>query len=258
VLFICDNVLPHEHRPGDRLFTRYAFGAVDYFIVQSAAVEKDLRTVHPTAVYRFAPHPVYTIFGTAMDKQKARQRLGVSDERIVLFFGYIRRYKGLHVLLSALQEVRKTLPVRLLVVGEFYVDRAEYQKQIRELGLQDAVTVYADYVPNDKVAEFFSAADVVVLPYISATQSGITQIAYNFDKPVIASDVGGLAEVVKDGTTGIIVPPDQPHRLAEALLRYYRDGLEATMVPRVMEEKRLYSWDHFVEAIEALYGERGR
>ena len=258
VLFICDNVLPHEHRPGDRLFTRYAFGAVDYFIVQSAAVEKDLRSVHPTAVYRFAPHPVYTIFGTAMDKQKARQRLGVSDERIVLFFGYIRRYKGLHVLLSALQEVRKTLPVRLLVVGEFYVDRAEYQKQIQELGLQDAVTVYADYVPNDKVAEFFSAADVVVLPYISATQSGITQIAYNFDKPVIASDVGGLAEVVKDGTTGIIVPPDQPHRLAEALLRYYRDGLEAIMVPRVMEEKRLYSWDHFVEAIEALYGERGR
>jgi glycosyltransferase involved in cell wall biosynthesis len=97
-----------------------------------------------------------------------------------------------------------------------------------------------------------------VLPYISATQSGITQIAYNFDKPVIASDVGGLAEVVKDGTTGIIVSPGQPHLLAEALLRYYRDGLESVMVPRVMEEKRLYSWDHFVEAIEALYGEPGR
>ena len=117
VLFICDNVLPHERRPGDRLFTRYAFNAGDYFIVQSAAVERDLKAVHPNAVYRFAPHPVYTIFGQAMEKHEARRLLGLTEERIVLFFGYVRRYKGLQVLLSALQEVRKTLPVRLLVGG---------------------------------------------------------------------------------------------------------------------------------------------
>jgi len=258
VLFICDNVLPHEHRPGDRLFTRYAFGAVDYFIVQSAAVERDLRTVHPKAVYRFAPHPVYTIFGKEMDKQVARRQLGITDDRVILFFGYIRRYKGLHVLLSAVQEARKTVSLRLLVVGEFYTDQEEYRKQIEQLGLQDCVTVYAEYVPNDKVAAFFSAADVVVLPYISATQSGITQIAYNFNKPVIASDVGGLAEVVKDGITGIIVPPNEPVRLAQALTEYYHRNLEAAMTPRVIEEKRLYSWEHFVEAIEALSGEQPR
>lgn len=256
VLFICDNVLPHERRPGDRVFTRYAFNAGDYFIVQSAAVERDLRIVHPEAVYRFAPHPVYTIFGQAMDKHEARRLLGLAEERIVLFFGYVRRYKGLQVLLSALQEVRKTLPVRLLVVGEFYVDQAEYQKQIEDLGLQSAVTVVGDYVPNDRVAAYFSAADVVILPYLSATQSGITQIAYNFDKPVIASDVGGLAEVVRDGVTGTIVPPNQPGILAEAILEYYHRNLEATMVPRVREEKRLYSWDYFVEAIEALCREQ--
>jgi len=258
VLFICDNVLPHERRPGDKLFTRYAFSAGDYFIVQSAAVERDLKTVHPNAVYRFAPHPVYTIFGKAMEKHEARRLLGLAEERIVLFFGYVRRYKGLQILLSALQEVRKTLPVRLLVVGEFYVDQAEYQKQIEDLGLQSSVTVVADYVPNDRVAAYFSAADVVILPYLSATQSGITQIAYNFDKPVIASDVGGLAEVVKHGVTGTIVPPNQPGLLAEAILEYYRRNLEAAMVPRVKEEKRLYSWDYFVEAIEALCREQSR
>ena len=256
VLFICDNVLPHERRPGDKLFTRYAFSAGDYFIVQSAAVERDLKTVHPNAVYRFAPHPVYTIFGKAMEKHEARRLLGLAEERIVLFFGYVRRYKGLQILLSALQEVRKTLPVHLLVVGEFYVDQAEYQKQIEDLGLQSSVTVVADYVPNDRVAAYFSAADVVILPYLSATQSGITQIAYNFDKPVIASDVGGLAEVVKHGVTGTIVPPNQPGLLAEAILEYYRRNLEAAMVPRVKEEKRLYSWDYFVEAIEALCREQ--
>ena len=114
----------------------------------------------------------------------------------------------------------------------------------------------ADYVPNDRVAAYFSAADVVILPYLSATQSGITQIAYNFDKPVIASDVGGLAEVVKHGVTGTIVPPNQPGLLAEAILEYYHRNLEATMVPRVKEEKRLYSWDYFVEAIEALCREQ--
>ncbi|HSQ76171.1 MAG TPA: glycosyltransferase [Bacteroidota bacterium] len=258
VLFICDNVLPHERRPGDKVFTRYAFSAGDYFIVQSAAVERDLRSVYPDAVYRFAPHPVYTIFGQAMDKHEARRLLGLAEERIVLFFGYVRRYKGLQVLLSALQEVRKTLPVRLLVVGEFYVDQAEYQKQIEDLGLQSAVTVVGDYVPNDRVAAYFSAADVVILPYLSATQSGITQIAYNFDKPVIASDVGGLAEVVKNGVTGTIVPPNQPGILAGAILEYYHRNLEATMVPRVQEEKRLYSWDYFVEAIEALCREQPR
>jgi len=245
-------VLPHEHRPGDTLFTRYAFKPVDYFIVQSAAVERDLLAVYPKAVYRFAPHPVYTLFGQALEKHEARHLLGLSDERIMLFFGYIRRYKGLHVLLTALHEVRKTLPVRLLVVGEFYVDQAEYRKQIDDLGLRDAVTLVADYVPNDRVAAYFSAADAVILPYLSATQSGITQIAYNFDRPVIASDVGGLAEVIKDGVTGTIVPPNEPGRLARAMLEYYQRNLEASMVPRVKEEKRLYSWDYFVEAIEAL------
>jgi glycosyltransferase involved in cell wall biosynthesis len=255
VLFICDNVLPHEKRPFDKLFTQYAFSAVEGFIVQSAAVEQALLSLKRNAVYRFAPHPVYNIFGAGIEKEAAKKQLGISDERVLLFFGYVRRYKGLHVLLDAMKLVIQKLPIRLLVVGEFYADEDKYRAQIRDLGLENVVSVHSDYVPNDRVGVYFSAADAVVLPYISATQSGIAQIAFNFDLPVIATDVGGLGEVVHDGQTGLLAPPNDAAALAEKILALYAGDTAERLSKQVMQEKGKYSWENFVGKIEELAGQ---
>jgi glycosyltransferase involved in cell wall biosynthesis len=256
VLFICDNVVPHERRLGDATFTRFAFRFVDYFIVQSKSVESDLRRFAPTARYAFVPHPIYDVFGGLLPKTEARRQLRLPDERIILSFGYVRKYKGLHLLLDALQLVIRQIPVKLLVVGEFYDNEENYRRKIQDLGLTDHVMVYSHYIPNEQVAVYFSACDVVVLPYISATQSGIVQLAYNFDKPVIATDVGGLSEVVIDGITGFIVSPSDPARLSQAIVRYYQEAREPDFIKNVRTEKAKYSWDRMVQAVEGFMTER--
>jgi glycosyltransferase involved in cell wall biosynthesis len=252
VLFICDNVVPHERRFADAALTKFAFRFADYFIVQSRSVERDLQEFVRNARYAFVPHPIYNVFGSAFPKAEARKRLGLADERIILFFGYVRRYKGLHLLLEAMPQVLKHIPVTLLIVGEFYEDEKIYRKEIQRLGLADHVIIRSQYVPNDEVALYFSACDVVVLPYISATQSGIVQIAYHFDKPVIATDVGGLAEVIIDNRTGFIVPPLDPTMLSASIVRFYQEAKESAFIKNVQQEKTKYSWDHMVEAIERL------
>jgi glycosyltransferase involved in cell wall biosynthesis len=252
VLYICDNVVPHEHRPFDAAFTRYAFRSVDHFIVQSRTVERQLNEFWPGASHRLAPHPVYDIFGAPMDKQEARRILGIRGTRVLLFFGYVRAYKGLQVLIRAIAALPGEMDLHLMVVGEFYDDEQKYRSLIRDLGLEDRVTINSDYVPNEMVGRYFSASDAVVLPYVSATQSGIAQIAYNFDKPVIATDVGGLAEVIIDGETGYIVPPEDASRLAAAIQKFYDDGREAAFAARVRDEKGKYSWDNMVASIEDL------
>jgi len=252
VLFICDNVLPHERRPFDTAFTRYAFSPVDYFLVQSDAVEKDLNDFWPAAVYRKVPHPVYTMFGTPVDKGEAKKALGIRAERVLLFFGYVRKYKGLGVLLKALAKVLTQLDVHLIVAGEFYDDEQKYRALIEELRIASRVTVNSNYLPNEDVGQYFGAADAVVLPYVSATQSGIAQIAYNFGKPVIATDVGGLGEVVHDNRTGFLVPPNDPDALAAAIVRFYREAKESVFAEEVKREKIKYSWENFVRNIEEL------
>lgn len=257
VLFICDNIVPHERRPGDMLLTRYAFRQADGFIVQSGAVERDLNEHFPGSTYRNVPHPAYEYFGDAIPKEQARELLGISAPHVVLYFGYVRRYKGLLVLIDAMQEIRKQRgrDILLLVVGEFYDDEAKYRARVQDLNLDACIRFVSGYVPNDQVVHYFSAADVVALPYLSATQSGITQIAYNFDKPVIATDVGGLAEVILNNTTGFIVPPDNAPALADAIIKYYDEGKEEDFVAHVKIEKRKYSWENLVQNIEELIGE---
>ncbi len=252
VVAICDNVIPHEHRPGDAMFTRYAFKFVDAFIVQSDTVEKDLLTAVENPRYKKVPHPVYEIFGLPIEKSEARAALNIRDEKVILFFGYIRPYKGLHVMIDAMKEVKKSFRVKLLVVGEFYGDEEKYRWHISDAQVRDVIDVVSDYVPTEKVGEYFSAADAVILPYLSATQSGIAQIAYNFNKPVIATDVGGLAEVVVDGISGLVVPPNNPSKLADAIKRFYSENLEETFSAGAAREKKKYSWDRMVEAIEQL------
>lgn len=249
VLFICDNVIPHERRLGDVAFTKYAFKQADYFIVQSEAVEKDLLRYFPNAKYKKTPHPVYNIFGSALPKTDARQLLGISLKKVILYFGYVRPYKGLPILIDAMKELSDVL---LLVIGEFYDNEANYRNQVKELGLEARIRFVANYIPNDQVRLYFSAADVVVLPYLSATQSGITQIAYNFNKPVIATNVGGLAEVVIHKKTGYIVPPNDPHALAAAIEQFYTEDRETEFAANVRKEKNKYTWESLVDAIEKL------
>jgi len=252
ILFICDNVIPHEKRPGDSMLTRFAFREVDFFIVQSKAVERELIAFHPSAQYRFVPHPVYEIFGRGLRKSEARKKLRIKDERVILFFGFVRKYKGLHTLLDAMPRILGKIKLRLLVVGEFYGDENAYRKQMSDLGLAQNVSAYSEYVANEDVGKYFSACDVVVLPYVSATQSGIVQIAYQFDKPVIATDVGGLAEVVLDRKTGFIVPPENPNALADAVVRFYKEKREQQFRVNILREKKKYSWIALVKGIEQL------
>lgn len=255
VMLLCHNIIPHERRPGDTLFTSYMFNAADYFIVQSDAVEHDLTMFRPGATYRKIPHPVYSMFGSPGDKRVAQQAIGIETEHVILFFGYVRAYKGVHILLDAMAQLKQRFSVTLLLVGEFYDDQEKYMTQIRSLGLESCVTVHSDYVPNDEVALYFSAADAVVLPYLSATQSGIAQIAYNFDKPVIASNSGGLAEVVRDGLTGYLVKPNSADALAGAIARFFEENKESEFVANVRMEKKRYTWEAMAKAIEELVGQ---
>ncbi|MDL1892990.1 glycosyltransferase [Sphingobacteriales bacterium CHB3] len=256
VLFLCHNIAPHERRPGDIVFTRFALKTADFYIVQSDAVERDLKKFFPGAMYRKIPHPVYNIFGSPVEKRAAREQLGITDERVLLCFGYVRAYKGLRTMLEAMPMILKEMSVRLLVVGEFYDTRETYEQLISDYGLRHNVTVVSDYVANETVALYFSAANVAMLPYTSATQSGIAQIAYNFNKPVIATNVGGLGEVVRDGVTGFVVPPKDPEALANAVLRFFKEEREAEFTAHVEIEKRKYSWEAMANAIDDLFKAR--
>ncbi len=256
VIFLCHNIVPHEHRPGDRLLTRLGLRVGHGFIVQAESVRDDLVRFRPDASYRLVPHPLYDMFTASVPRSEARERLGLDPEDLVaLFFGYVRQYKGLGVLLRALRTVRETLPVRLVVAGEFYEDVVLYERLIAELGLSKDVLLFDEYVPNEDVGTYFVAADVVVLPYLSATQSGVLQIAYNFDRPVIVTDVGGLRESVDEGTTGLVVPPDDERALAAAIVRFFETRAAVDYEAHVRAFKTRFSWDRLAEAVENLAGE---
>lgn len=256
VVMVVDNLIPHERRPLDLTLTRWLMRATDAYIVQSGAVREDLLHLDPKARFLEVPHPVYNLFGDPIGKAEARRRLGLDPAApLLLFFGFVRAYKGLDLLLRALPIVRREVPAQVLVLGEFYEGREQTEALIRELGLADSVTVLDQYVPNEKVGVYFSAADAIVLPYRSATQSGIVQIAYQLERPVISTDVGGLKEVVLHERTGLVVPPGDPPALAAAILRYYAEDMEEGMVKVIRTEREKYSWDRMVGAVETLVGE---
>jgi glycosyltransferase involved in cell wall biosynthesis len=254
-VFLCDNVVPHETGFLDVLLTRLALRFPDAFIVQSESVRSDLLRFRPGARFRLVPHPVYDIFPPAVSRAAARRGLGLNDRRVILFFGYIRAYKGLAVLLDAMPEILRRLDVRLLVCGEFYEGRGESVDRIHRLGLERSVTLIDSFIPNEKVGEYFCAADAVVLPYLSATQSGIVQIAAHYDRPVIATAVGGLPETILDGKTGFLVPPNDKEALAGAVVRFYRERRGRAFEAAVRREKVRFSWDRMAEAAEDLQKE---
>lgn len=223
VIVVVDNAIPHERRPGDLALSRYFLKAADGCVVMSESVERDLERLGVEAPVRRVAHPIYDIFGAGLPKPDARALLGLpAGAPVLLFFGFIRRYKGLQVLLDAMPQIVRALPeAQLVVAGEFYEDEEPYRRRIAELGIEAHVRICSDYIPNDEVARYFSAADVVVQPYVSATQSGVAQIAYQFDRPLVVTDVGGLAEIVPDGRAGLVVPPEDPAALAGAVVRFF-------------------------------------
>ncbi|HMS64769.1 MAG TPA: glycosyltransferase [Ignavibacteria bacterium] len=264
VLFICDNVIPHEHRFGDNFLIKLIFKAGDFFIIHSKSVEEDLKKYINGKSYLFSPHPVYNIFGKASGKKESREfiknefNIDLENEKVILFFGFIRKYKGLNFLIDAMPRILEKIKVKLLIVGEFYEDESITKDHIQKLKLEKDIFLFSDYVPNEQVKYFFCAADCVVLPYIDATQSGITQIAYFYNKPVIASDVGGLSEVVLDNKTGFTVEPGNSKALSEAVIKFYEDNLEEKFSLNTGLEKEKYSWEKFIDSINSLVNTAGK
>jgi len=251
ILFICHNVKPHERLPGEGLLPRFAFAAADLFIVHSDEDLRHLVTIRSDARIQKLFLPINDGFAPPIAKEQARDQLGLTTPTI-LFFGLIRRYKGLAYLLRAMPSVLKAVDCTLLIVGEFYEGREECMGLIRSLDLTAKVRLVDRYVANEEVALYFSAADLVVLPYVSATQSAVVPIAYSFERPVVTTRVGGLPEVVIDGRTGFLVEPADPAALAEAIVRYYREGQQAVFAEGIRRERERLSWERFIEAIEAF------
>lgn len=252
VILICHNLLPHERHLLDATLTRTMLRSASSLIVLSDTVERELKAFQPGARYRNVPHPVYSMFGDTIDRCAAREQLGITADRVLLFFGYIRKYKGLRTLFEAMALLPASLAVQLLVVGEFYEDVAPYKELIASRGLDTRVRLVPEYVPNERVNAYFSAADAVVLPYLSGTQSGIAQIAFNFDRPLIATSVGGLGEVVREGETGLVVAPGDPGALAGAIQQFYQQNLREPLTAGVRKAKQAYGWKRITDAIEEL------
>ena len=255
--FLCqiDNVEPHEHHATDGLFNRYFLRSVDGFVYMSEQVHRELEA-YTQAPALFAPHPLFENFGSRTDRGEACIRLGLDAAAgYVLFFGLVREYKGLDLLLDAWARLRregKTAGRKLIVAGEFYAPKEPYLRQIETLGLSDEVILRDRFIPDDEVKYYFSAADFVVQPYRSATQSGVTQIAYQFCVPMVVTDVGGLAEIVPAGRVGYVCAPEAG-AVAQAVERMYEPGRLDRFRENMAEERKRFSWEVMCDRITELY-----
>lgn len=249
VIAITDNVIPHEKRPGDRAFTRFFLKSCDAFVTMSEKVLNDLRHFEKIKPALQVLHPLYDNFGAPVSRDEARQRLGLRDtEKIVLFFGFIRKYKGLDLLLEAMKIVAQTrADTRLLVAGEFYEDEKPYHEQIERLGVGSWLVMHTHFIADSEVKYYLGASDVVVQPYRNATQSGVTPLAYHFEKPMIVTNVGSLPSLVPHGSVGLVAEPNAAS-LAAAILQYFELG-EQYFIPHLRNEKEKYSWKKMTEAI---------
>lgn len=255
ILFVCHNVFPHESFPLDHWLAKTVLRGADCYIVQSKQDELDLLTLKPEAVYQRTVHPTYNAFKIQnLQREEARQMLGIPNgQKILLFFGFIREYKGLRHLIHAMPKVTQELnDAKLLVVGDFAGDKDSYLRLMEENRVADSIEIYDGYIPDQDVEKFFAATDLVVLPYESATQSGIVQIAYGFNKPVVVTEVGGLPEVVEDGKTGYVVAPKDPAALADAICRYFKLRKSDEFAEEIQKESYRYSWDRMVEIVESI------
>lgn len=250
------NMIPHETNILDKLFPGYFVSAMDGFTTLSEAVIKDINIFDKKDCPKtWAPHPIYDHYGELIDKEEARRQLGLKIEgKYVLFFGFIRDYKGLDILIDAFGDLRlQDNEVRLLIAGEFYGDPKPYLDRISALDISDIVVLHNDYIPDNKVNLYFRACDIVAQPYKTATQSGVTQVAFHFEKPMLVTNVGGLPEIVPDGKIGYVVEP-HAQNIADALYKFYDEDKEMEFTQGVREEKKKYSWDRMTAAVLKAYG----
>jgi glycosyltransferase involved in cell wall biosynthesis len=255
LICIADNVIPHEKRPGDKAFTKYFLGSVHAFVTMSDQVKKDLESFNTGKPFVLTDHPLYDNFGDPVPKLEARKHLGLPEnEKIILFFGFIRQYKGLDMLLESMADERiRKAGIKLLVAGEFYQDKKTYLEQIEKYGIANSVILHSDFIADQEVKYYCCAADFIIQPYRHATQSGVTPLAYHFEIPMVVTRVGGLPAMVRDGETGLIAEP-KSSSITDHILEAYKLGV-GHFLPRIKEAKKKYSWKKMVDTIEGLANE---
>jgi len=254
VVSILDNVIPHEKRIGDIALTKYFLKRNDAFIVMSESVKKDLLSLKPNAHFILQQHPLYDHFGSKVNSAEAKDKLGLpKDKKLLLFFGFIRSYKGLDILLQALSILPEEY--HLIIAGEVYGDFKEYDKIIKNLNLKNRISLFVRYINDDEVPLFFSAADVCVQPYKSATQSGIVGISFHFDLPMIATNVGGLKEMIEPYNTGIVIEKPDLELTANAVQQYFKENKKYEFVKNIKKFKSENSWKKLASSILQLYDE---
>ncbi len=254
VIAITDNVIPHENRFGDKAFTNYFIKQCDAFITMSQSVLNDLKEFTNTDKKIFLPHPIYDIFGEKVNKQEAINHLNLNPlDKHILFFGFIRKYKGLDLLLEAMSDERiKKMNIKLIVAGEYYEDASPYNKIVSKNKLYNNVILKTEYIASDEVRYYFCAADMVCQPYRSATQSGVTQIAYHFEKPMLVTNVGGLPEIVPNNKVGYVTEINSK-AIADAIVDFYTNNKEEEFIKNTILEKQRFLWSSFVVGLEKLY-----
>lgn len=255
IIAITDNVIPHEKRPGDAIFSKYFLGSCDAFITMSEKVMTDLRKYQPHKPAKQVLHPLYDNFGAIVSRKAARAHFNFdTDRKIILFFGFIRNYKGLDIVLKAMKLIRARYPAGqvplLMIAGEFYEDSAPYHALIQSLGIEDLLIQRTQFIADSEVKYYLCAADVVIQPYRSATQSGVTPLAYHFEKPMIVTNVGSLPALVPHLKVGLVADPE-PSAIADAIVHYFELG-ENYFIPHLRGEKEKYSWNRMTEAILKL------
>jgi glycosyltransferase involved in cell wall biosynthesis len=253
VVAIVDNIIPHEPKPFDKLLSGYFVKRVSGFVTMSDAVLNDLKQFDTVKPKLLAVHPLYDNFGEKISRKEALRNLSLDNTyKYILFFGFIREYKGLDLLLKAFaSEKLRQFPLKLLVAGEFYVDKKPYMELIEGLEIENDVILHDQFIPNTEVRNYFCAANLIVQPYKNATQSGITQVAYHFEKPIITTNVGGLAEIVTDGRDGFVTKPD-PEQIANAIFSYFDENKETEFTENVREDKKRFSWDKLLDTIDKI------
>jgi D-inositol-3-phosphate glycosyltransferase len=253
LIAVLHNVIPHEKRPGDSKFTKYFLKPMDGFITMARSVEKDLDSFNTGKPKDFNPHPLYDNYGEAIEKVEAKKALDLDPQKnYILFFGIVRDYKGLDLLLEAFSKMDyKSRNLQLLVAGEYYTDEEKYRRQIKELQIEENVTVVNHFIKDSDVGKYFCAADIVAQPYKSATQSGVTQIAYHYEIPMLVTNVGGLPEMVPNGKVGYVTSKNTDD-IANALTDFFTSNKEEEFKANLKVEKQKYLWDKLTAKILKL------
>lgn len=256
IIALVDNIIPHETRPGDKIFTKYFTKSVDAFIAMSGSVYSDLNLFDIKKQKKLTPHPIYDHYGEIEKREVALEKLNLdSDFRYILFFGFIRNYKGLDLLLEAFSDPYfNSGKIKLIIAGEFYSNKEFYIKLIQKLNIKNRVVLKTDFIPDSVVQNYFNAADLVAQPYKSATQSGITQIGYHFNKPMLVTNVGGLSEIIPHMKVGYVVEPNT-ESIKEALIDFFENQRISLFTQNIQAEKKRFAWEKMTTTIYNLKNE---